>query len=713
MGTLSSAGGVAIIVPAHFIFAGILLYTAVVAAVVGIYRRSVPLYFAFAATCLCSAGITTSLASYYVVDSVAGGVEAIRYATDAAVLFIFAMFVFIAIYTEAPRMRPAYWIGVALTALFVAANHELPYGLRFAEIRDFGWVHFSWGESIFRVHGSPGKWNLAFRLIGIGVVWWGVWRLVGQYSQGRRREAAVLGVYLLIVVAASVQGALLDLGVIDGFHAIGVALVGLALLMGLNLMMGFAEQTRAMRAGAAELSAENERRRAAEAQIRERAYRDALTGLPNRLALQEHLALTLAVADAPSYGALLQCNLDHFKVVNDALSHNVGDELLREVARRIAETVTGRAIVARLGGDEFVAVLEGPIALEEEATQRVRVLAEDLSESFVRPFTLGEQSLNLLASIGTATFCSDDTADEILRRVDMALNSAKRRGRNTIAVFSPEMQRKAEEKYRIVDGLRRAVAGEELALHYQPQVDAHGRVVGAEALLRWRSPVMGNVLPTAFIPIAEETGLIHSLGYWALARGCESLAAWTRDCVGFDGHLAINVSPWQLARSDFILRLRTVLQRTRVDPRQVTLEITESALLYDVGEAVAKLHELRPLGVRVALDDFGTGYSSLALLKDLPLDAIKIDQSFVRRLEESANRHLVRIVVALGGELGLDVIAEGVETAAQRDQLLELGCSLMQGFLWSKAVPEGEFVEWLRMRRSEPPPGSADKRLTA
>jgi len=267
----------------------------------------------------------------------------------------------------------------------------------------------------------------------------------------------VLGLYLVIVVGASVQGALIDLGVIDGFHAIGLALVGLAFLMGLNLMMGFAEQTRALRASAAELSAENERRRAAEAQIRERAYRDALTGLPNRLALQEHLALSLAIADAPSFGAVLQCNLDHFKVVNDALSHNVGDQLLREVARRIAETVTGRAMVARLGGDEFVAVLEGPIAPEEEAAQRVRVLAEDLSESFARPFTLGEQSLNLLASIGTATFCNDDTADEILRRVDMALHTAKRRGRNTIAVFSPEMQRKAEEKYRIVDGLRRAM----------------------------------------------------------------------------------------------------------------------------------------------------------------------------------------------------------------------------------------------------------------
>jgi len=713
MGALSSAGGFAIVVPAHFIFAGILFYTAMVAAVVGVYRGRMPLYFAFAATCLFSAGVTTSLASYYVADSVGGGVEAVRFAMDSAILFVASMFAFIAIYTEAPRMRPWYWLAAALTALFLAANHMLPYGIRFSEIRDSGWTHFSWGESLFRIHGSPGKWNLAFRLLGIVIVWWGVWRLVAQYGRGRHREAAVLGLYLLIVIGASVQGALIDLGVIDGFHAIGFALVGLAFLMGLNLMMGFAEQTRALRASAAELSAENERRRAAEAQIRERAYRDALTGLPNRLALQEHIALSLAIADAPSYGAVLQCNLDHFKVVNDALSHNVGDELLRDVARRIVQTVAGRAIVSRFGGDEFVAVLEGPIALEEEAAQRVRVLAEDLSESFSRPFTLGEQSLNLLASIGTATFCNDDTADEILRRVDMALHTAKRRGRNTIAVFSPEMQRKAEEKYRIVDGLRRAIAGEELALHYQPQVDADGRVVGAEALLRWKSPAMGNVLPSAFIPIAEETGLIHSLGYWALSRGCESLAAWTRDGVGFDGHIAINVSPWQLARSDFILRLRTVLQRSRVDPRQVTLEITESALLYDVGEAVAKLHELRPLGVRVALDDFGTGYSSLALLKDLPLDAIKIDQSFVRRLGDSANQHLVRIVVALGGELGLDVIAEGVETPAQRDQLLDLGCRLMQGFLWSPAIPEAEFLEWIRMRQSEPPTGNADKLLTA
>jgi diguanylate cyclase (GGDEF)-like protein len=702
----------ALVVPAHFVFAGILIYTAIVAAVVGIYRQRVGLYLAFAATCLFSAGITAALASYYLTDSVGGAVESFRLGYDAAIFFLASMFVFIARYTEAPRMTPWYWVAAGLAAIFLALNHLLPNSLRFSEIRDFGWTHYSWGESTFRLHGSPGFGNIGFRLTSFAVVWWGIWRLAGQYRRGRRREAVVLAVYLLVLVAASEQGALIDLGVLDGFHTVGLALVGLALLMGINLVMGLAEQTRALQETAAQLRAENERRRAAEAQIRERAYRDPLTGLPNRLALQEHLALTVAVADAPARGAVLQVNLDHFKVVNDALSHGVGDELLREVAARVRETVAGRGFVSRLGGDEFVVVLEGPIALEEEAAQRVRVLAEDLSEAFTRPFTLGEQSLNVPASIGTAIFSGEDAADEILRRVDMALHQAKRRGRNTITVFSPDLQRRAEEKYRVVDGLRRAIRSGELSLHYQPQLDAEGRVFGAEALLRWRSAAMGPVLPSSFIPIAEETGLIHSLGEWVLQRGCESLAAWRRDAAGFDGHLAINVSPWQLARPDFIPRLRDVLQRTRADPGQVTLEITESALLYDVGEAVAKLRDLRPLGVRVSLDDFGTGYSSLALLKDLPLDAIKIDQSFVRRLEESANQHLVRIVVALGAELGLDVIAEGVETAAQRDRLLELGCRLMQGFLWCRPVPDSEFLAWVRARHAGSAP-AADKRLTA
>jgi EAL domain-containing protein (putative c-di-GMP-specific phosphodiesterase class I) len=279
----------------------------------------------------------------------------------------------------------------------------------------------------------------------------------------------------------------------------------------------------------------------------------------------------------------------------------------------------------------------------------------------------------------------------------MALHQAKLRGRNTTCEFIPEMQEKAEAKYRLVEGMRRAVANDELLLHFQPQVDIGGNVLGAEALLRWNSP-QGEIGPAVFIPVAEETGLIHALGKWSLRKGCERLAAWRREAGGFHGNLSVNVSPWQLARPDFVDELRRILDETRVDPSWLTLEITESAVLYDVKETVAKLAEIRPLGVKISLDDFGTGYSSLALIKDLPLDAIKIDQSFVRRLSEGANQHLVRVVVAIGDELGLAVVAEGVETESELQLLAQLGCRVFQGYHYCRPVPEAQFLSWLAAR---------------
>jgi len=341
---------------------------------------------------------------------------------------------------------------------------------------------------------------------------------------------------------------------------------------------------------------------------------------------------------------------------------------------------------------------------EAEAHARIGALADDVVRAIGRTVVLGDRSLQLSASIGIATFPARGiTATEVIGRVEMALHRAKKRGRNNIQAFVPALQHESAERFRVVEGLRGAVASGELVLHYQPQVDLAGRVIGAEALMRWTSAAMGPVSPGNFIPIAEESGLIHALGEWSLRTGCERLAAWKRDGVAFDGHLSINVSPWQLARPEFVDRLVRIVRETGVDPNCLTLEITESAVLFDVSETVAKLREIRPIGVRIALDDFGTGYSSLALIKDLPLDAIKIDQSFVRHIDEGANRHLVRVVVAIGSALGLEIIAEGVETLAERDVLAALGCTHLQGYYYARPMPEHEFVEWLRTRRLDRP----------
>jgi diguanylate cyclase (GGDEF)-like protein len=396
---------------------------------------------------------------------------------------------------------------------------------------------------------------------------------------------------------------------------------------------------------------------------------------------------------------VLQLNLDHFKVLNDGLSHGVGDEVLKEVARRVVDTAGERALVARVGGDEFVAVLHPLVPSEDAASEAIAKLASDLTHGLSLPLKLDEQMLTVSASMGIATFSAAETSShDILAFANMALHEAKRRGRNNVQSFVPRLRENAEARYRMVEGLRRAIEQGELALHYQPQVGRDGQIVGAEALARWHSPQTGDVLPASFIPLAEETGLIHALGEWTLRRGCEQLAAWEREGVPFRGHLSINVSPWQLARPTFVSRLRDIVAASGVDAHRVMLEITESAVLYDVGETVAKLKEIRPLGVRIALDDFGTGYSSLSIIKDLPLDAIKIDQSFVHNLGDGATKHLIRVIVAIGQELGLDVVAEGVETESDLEELRGLGCGILQGYLFCRPLAAGPFAAWMRAR---------------
>jgi diguanylate cyclase (GGDEF)-like protein len=587
----------------------------------------------------------------------------------------------------------------AIAAVFIIAGFMLPLGIRYSSIESYGWYKLPWGESLFYMRGSPSGWNVAFRTVILLIILWTVGRLWLQYRSGAQREAFYLAAYLLLLYTSTVHGVLIDWGYVPSVHSIGFALVGLALVMGYHLQTRLRDHQRELEVRGAQLRTENERRREAEAQLRTRAFTDALTGMPNRLSALDHIGKQIEEGHPQHYGGVVFCDLDHFKVINNALSHQVGDELLVEVGKRVAAACREQAIAARMSGDTFLVVLEALRPTESEAADHIGALARELSRAISRPYTLGERSLSLTASFGVTTFAAGSSAaPEVLSRAGMALDRAKKRGRNSIQTFMQSLQREAAERYRVVAGLRQAIEAGELELHFQPQVDHAGQVIGAEALMRWTSRSMGRVPPSTFIPIAEETGLIHTLGEWSLRTGCDRLARWKRDGV-FDGHLAINVSPWQLARPDFVASLIGIVRESGIDPRQLTLEITESAVLFDVQETVAKLREIRPVGVRIALDDFGTGYSSLALIKDLPLDEIKIDQSFVRHLDEGANKHLIRVVLAIGAELKIDVIAEGVETLADRDALVALGCSNLQGYHFARPMAEAAFLEWLRARR--------------
>jgi len=455
---------------------------------------------------------------------------------------------------------------------------------------------------------------------------------------------------------------------------------------------------------AARASAELARRKV-EAQVRRMAYEDYLTGLASRALLHERLTEILARAHRTRQcGALLMIDLDHFKTINDALSHDVGDEVLRAVGRRLSDVSSPQVFVARLGGDEFVALLTTDDVDMERAKQTAQDLARQIMQSLSSLIYVGDRSFSVGASIGIVPFPIDsETEHDLLRHADMALYRAKSLGRANVQFYLPSLQFAADTRLQLEDGLRRVIAGRELELQFQPLVDASGRTFGAEALLRWHHPELGDIQPATFIPVAEETGMIHEIGQWVLNRTCERLNAWQQAAIPFNGRLSINVCAWQFARVDFVQQLRDTLVAQQVDPSRLMLELTESALLYDLDEAVEKLKALRALGLHIALDDFGTGYSSLAYLRDLPLDHIKIDKSFVAELDKSVDNPLVETMIAIGRHMRLGVVAEGVETEKQRAILMQMGCERFQGYLYSQPLPEREFLDWLSRQNAHSP----------
>jgi len=425
-------------------------------------------------------------------------------------------------------------------------------------------------------------------------------------------------------------------------------------------------------------------------QLNHLAHHDPLTGLPNRLLLEDRLAIALEHARRNKTGlAVLFVDLDRFKNINDSLGHQVGDDVLREVAARFSTLKRASDTVARLGGDEFLIVIE-----DVETPGAASQMADKILDSLrATPVTL-EQEFFIGASIGISLFPRDgNDSATLIKHADVAMYRAKERGRNTYEFFTEELTRFSLERFQMETGLRRAIERDELRVYLQPQFSLHtGKLVGAEALVRWRHPEHGLVLPGKFIPLAEESGLIVPIGEWVQLTACRYWAQWTEN--GLDpGVLSINVSGIEFRRGRIQETVRKALDVTRLPPALLELEITESAVMSQAENSTHILHELRAMGVSLAIDDFGTGYSSLAYLKRLPLNKLKVDQSFVRGLPADAEDcAIARAVIALGHSLQLKVIAEGVETEAQREFLTREGCDEMQGYLRGKPMPADEFA---------------------
>ena len=436
-------------------------------------------------------------------------------------------------------------------------------------------------------------------------------------------------------------------------------------------------------------------RKESEAEIKQLAFYDPLTSLPNRRLLMDRLqhSLTAHIRNK-EHGAVVFIDLDNFKVLNDTKGHGVGDLLLIEVARRLKSCVRAEDTVARLGGDEFVLLLENLGNVHNEAGARADLVAQKILQELNQPYVLDGHEHHSSPSIGIALFCDNSAnVDKLIQYADTAMYQAKSAGRNTACFYDASSQALLEARSELEHALHSAVDKQQLQLYYQVQVNENGRPIGAEALLRWSHPDQGMIPPAQFIPIAEESGLIVPIGYWVLQTACAQIKQWEGNALTRELVLAVNVSMRQFSETDFVPQVKILLDQSEINSGHLKLEITESMIVRNVEATISTMQQLKALGLKFSMDDFGTGYSSLSNIKRLPLDQLKIDQSFVRDiLHDDFDKAIVRTIIAMATSMNLDIIAEGVETEEQRHLLALKGCTNYQGYLFGKPAPIKDFT---------------------
>ncbi|MFZ6655123.1 EAL domain-containing protein [Undibacterium sp. TJN19] len=440
-----------------------------------------------------------------------------------------------------------------------------------------------------------------------------------------------------------------------------------------------------------------------EAEIRNLAFYDSLTQLPNRRLLMDRLQHLISLSNrSESHSAILFIDLDNFKTLNDTRGHDAGDLLLIETASRLQTCVRDSDTVARLGGDEFVVVLEELSSIRDDALRQADRIAEKIRQLLSQPYQITDFEHHGSSSIGVCLFQGGDiTVKDLFKRADTAMYEAKTAGRNAVRFFDPAMQAILVVRMLLESNLRIALINNQFQLYYQVQVNSDGKLIGAEALLRWVHPDRGFISPAEFIPLAEETGLIIPIGLWVLETACKQIKQWEDEPETRHLTLAVNVSAKQFQQADFVETLSEIIARHAIDATRLKIELTESTILDNVDATTEKMHQLKKLGIAFSMDDFGTGYSSLAYLQRLPLNQLKIDQSFVRDLSHDENdATIVRAIISLGVNLGLNVIAEGVETSAQRAFLIEHNCYAFQGYFFSKPLPLEGFLALLKAPQS-------------
>lgn len=436
----------------------------------------------------------------------------------------------------------------------------------------------------------------------------------------------------------------------------------------------------------------------AEASIHRLAYYDALTGLPNRRLLQDRIIQAIGASSRSGvYGAIFFVDVDHFKTLNDTRGHSVGDLLLIDVAQRLCANIRVSDTVGRQGGDEFIMLFNHLSSDITNASTIAQELAEKLRVAMEKPFNLNGIEYNCQISIGISLLSKDDTIEVLLRQADLALYKAKDAGRNTLRFFDPAMQEELTLRTTLQSELNSAIEQEQFCLHYQPQVNEKGQVKGVEALIRWQHPQRGIVSPDYFIPLTEETGLILGIGKWVMETACSQLKKWENHPHTSELKIAVNVSGREFRKMDYVAQVESIIKTSGINPLLLKLELTESIVVENMKDTIEKMNALKQLGISFSMDDFGTGFSSLSYLAKLPLTQLKIDKSFVSNIPGRKNDEMItRTIITMGRGLEMNVIAEGVETQAQREFLEANGCTAYQGYLYSRPLPIAELEEFLK-----------------
>lgn len=428
-----------------------------------------------------------------------------------------------------------------------------------------------------------------------------------------------------------------------------------------------------------------------ESDLNNMTHYDTLTTLPNRLLFTIHLSNMIHHTNrSKHYAAILFIDLDHFKTINNTKGHSIGDQVLIETANRIFNVVRQCDTVARFGGDEFVVLINTNKEDQAQATADAQLVAEKILSELEKPFYIDNSDFRTSASIGIAMFVdTKHSIEDLLKYADSAMHNAKASGRNTFRFFDPILQKMMEDRAYMIDRLRKAIENSFMALHYQNQilVNRHQHIVGVEALLRWNDPQYGMISPGEFIPLAEESGLIIPLGEWIIREAIKQLKIWEDDPVKKDWRISVNVSYKQFEKEEFVSVIESIIQEYCVPANRLRLELTESLLIKNTEEALHKIRQLKALGLSLSIDDFGTGYSSLSYLKQLPIDELKIDQSFIRDLTTNRNDVIiVETIISIGQKFGFEVIAEGVETKEQYQKLVLMGCEYFQGYFFGRPI---------------------------